>query len=232
MKLSIIIPVYNEKETLREILLRVKKADIGELKKEIIVVDDCSHDGSKELIKNIRDKEIKKIFNEKNLGKGGAIKNGITHATGELIIFQDADLEYDPSDYKHLIQPILESKADFVLGERPFPQFFSKENIIPLHTLGNIVLSFIGNLLYFKKLKDYEPCYKVFKREVLLDNPAHSNGFEYDIELMARLFRKKYSFTTVPISFKPRSFQEGKKITWKDGLKAVYLLLKYRFKRL
>mgnify|MGYP001559139508 FL=1 len=232
MKLSIIIPVYNEKDTLRELVSRVKKSDIGNMKKEIILVDDCSTDGSRELIESLVDSNVKKVFNRHNLGKGGALKNGIQHATGDLIIFQDADLEYDPSDYNKLLQPIRNNEAEFVLGERPFPKFFSKGNIVPTHTVGNKILAKIGNLLYSKNLKDYEPCYKVFRRELLLNNPVKSNGFGYDIELMARLFRKNHKFTIIPISFKPRSFEEGKKITWRDGIKAVYLLFKYRFRPL
>lgn len=227
-KLTIIIPVYNEKNTLKELISRVKGADIGSVEKEIILVDDFSTDGSREMIKNLKIPGIKKVFNEKNRGKGGSIKNGILHSTGDLIIFQDADLEYNPSDYKKLIEPLLKKEVDFVLGERPYPKFFSKENKIPLHWLGNKLLSIIGNLLYSTNLRDYEPCYKVFRREVLINTPIKSERFEYDIELMAKLFRKKFKFKVVPIEYAPRSFEEGKKLNWKDGVIAIFTLFKWR----
>ena len=229
-KLSIIIPVYNEKSTLKELINKVIKVDIGNVKKEIILVDDFSTDGSRELIKKLKIRGVKKVFNKKNRGKGGSIKNGISNSTGNLIIFQDADLEYNPEDYKELIAPLLRKEADFVLGERPYPKFFSKENKVPAHWLGNKLLNIIGNLLYSTRLRDYEPCYKVFRRDLLINTPIKSEGFEYDIELMAKLFKKKFKFKTVPINYHPRSFEEGKKISWVDGIKAIYTLFKWRFR--
>jgi len=229
-KLSIIVPVYNEKPTVVELLELVKKVNLGkDMEKEIIVVDDMSTDGTRDVLKDLHDRAYKIIFSDKNEGKGGAIKRGLKHVTGDYVIFQDADLEYDPKEYKGLLDVLLDKKVDFVLGQRMFPRFFSTEQQIRLYAIGNRLIAFCGNMLYGTRLRDYEPCYKLFKIEVLRSIDVKSNGFEYDIELMARLFKNKYKFAATPITYNPRSFEEGKKITWHDGLKALWTLLKMRF---
>ncbi len=228
MKLSVIIPAYNEKNTILEVIRQVQNVELPKTEKELVIVDDGSTDGTREILSNIKDKSVKVLFNEKNLGKGGSIKNGIRVCTGNFIIFQDADLEYNPQEYTRLLSSIVKDRVDFVLGSRNLPKFFSGEKQIRMHTVGNRVICMVGNLLYGTRLTDYEPCYKLFKSSVLKNVKVVSNGFEYDIELMARLFKKKHRFSVVPITYKPRSVEEGKKIKWRDGLKAVWMLIKIK----
>lgn len=232
MKLSIVIPVYNEAETLLELFKRIEKVSLGKVQKEIILVDDCSTDGSRGLIKKLGKKYIK-IFQGKNQGKGAALKAGIKAATGNFIIFQDADLEYDPNDYVELLKPILEDKADITLGSRligrKFHIFGKGRTMHPLHWIGNKFLNFVFNILYGTNLTDIEPCYKMFKSDILKSVKVHSNRFEYDIELMCKLVRRGYKIVQMPIKFNPRTFDEGKKITWMDGLTALVTMIKYRF---
>lgn len=232
MKLSIIIPVYNEAKTLKGLLARIEKVNLGKIRKEIILIDDCSTDGSREVIKKLAGKYVK-ILLTKNRGKGAAIKAGIKKATGDFIIFQDADLEYDPNDYAKLAKPLIEDKADIVIGSRfigkKFVPFGKNKTPHRIHWIGNKSLNFIFNLLYGTSLTDIEPCYKIFRSEVLKSINVTSNRFEYDIELMCKAVKKGYKLMQLPISYNPRSFMEGKKITWRDGIKAAYYMLKYRF---
>ena len=227
-KLSIVIPVYNEKDTVLTLLDWVKKAQIKNVEKEIIIVDDLSTDGTREILRNLNDKTVKIVLSNKNEGKGGAIKQGLKYCTGDYIIFQDADLEYDPKEYQTLVHTLIEKNVDFVLGQRVLPKFFSTEKQIRSHTVGNRMIAMFGNLLYGTKLTDYEPCYKLFRAEILRSIDVKSNGFEYDIELMGKLFKHKRSFATTPITYKPRSFEEGKKIKWRDGVIALWTLLRIR----
>lgn len=230
--LSVVMPVYNEEKTILKIIDRVKKVQIAGVKKEIIVVDDCSQDGTRNVLRNLRDKSIRVIYHKKNSGKGKALKTGIEKSNGDFIIFQDADFEYDPNDYKNLIKPLINNEADFVLGERIFPKLFSKKDKVSMHTLGNKIITLAGNLLYATTLKDYEPCYKIFKSSVLKSINVESNGFDYDLELMAKLFRKGHKFKTMKISYSPRTREEGKKMRYKDGVTAIFTLVKYRFKQI
>lgn len=230
--LSIVIPVYNEEKTILKLINKVKNVKIKGVKKEIVVVDDYSSDETREVLKKLKDKSIKVVFHNKNLGKGKALKTGIRNSTGDFIIFQDADFEYEPNDYKNVIKPLINAEADFVLGERIFPKFFSRNNKMPMHILGNKIITLVGNTLYSTNLKDYEPCYKAFKSSLLKSINVEANDFNYDLELMAKLFRKGYKFKTVKISYKPRTWEEGKKIRYKDGFTAILTLIKSRFKSL
>ncbi len=230
-KLSVIIPTYNEKDTIVKIIRKVESVKLPNCDKEIILVDDFSKDGSRDIIRKLKGNYIK-IFQPKNMGKGAALKAGIKAATGDFIIFQDADLEYDPNDYRKLLKPLIDGKANIIFGSR-----FSKQSRLipkrktmhPLHWIGNHGLKFIFNFLYGTKLADVEPCYKMFKSDVLKSVDVKSNRFEYDIELMCRLVKKGHKIQQMPIKFHPRTFEEGKKINWKDGIIAAWVMLKYRF---
>jgi glycosyltransferase involved in cell wall biosynthesis len=233
MKLSILIPVYNESRTLKDILARIEKVDLGSTKKEVILIDDGSTDGSRELIKKLGRKYVK-IFQPGNRGKGAALKAGIRAAKGNFIIFQDADLEYDPHDYVKLLQPILDGKSGIAFGSRFENQkfiLFGKDRIIhPSHYIGNKFLTIAFNILYGTELKDVEPCYKMFKSDILKKMDVVSDGFGYDIELMCRLVKKGHKIVQIPISYNPRGFHEGKKINWRDGIRAFLIMLEYRIK--
>jgi len=231
-KLSIIIPVYNEKGSIGEIVKRVDKADTGKAAKEIIIADDCSTDGSREIIRKMRGNYVK-VFLEKNGGKGAALKAGIRKATGNIIIFQDADLEYDPNDYRKLMQPIVEGKASITFGSRfdgkQFVPFGKNRTMHPMHWIGNKGLVIAFNFLYGTRLTDAEPCYKMFRADLLKKIYVKADRFEYDIELMCKIVKLGEKIVQMPISYSPRDFSEGKKINWKDGFKALATMIKYRF---
>ena len=222
-KLSVVIPVYNEKKSLLEIIQRVQSVPI---EKEIILVDDFSTDGTRDLLHDLEKQEFKVLYHEKNKGKGAALRTGFQHATGEFVIVQDADLEYDPNDYPKLLQPILDGKADVVYGSR-----FSghRSNMTSLHTLGNLFLTGITNLFYRTSITDMETCYKLFRRETIQGIRIECNRFNFEPEVTAKLLKRGLRIVEVPISYSGRSFSEGKKITWRDGFSAVWTLIKYRF---
>lgn len=228
MKLSIIIPIYNEKNTLSAILKEVEGADALGLEKEIILVDDGSTDGTREILKELESK-YKIIYHQKNQGKGQALRNGFPQASGDIILIQDADLEYNPKNYPNLIRPILEDKADVVLGSR----FLNKEfrHVYFLSHLANKVLTQFFNLLSGLHLTDMWTCYKAFKREVIQAILPHLTGkrFEIEPEMMAYIARRKYRTCEVPLSFPGllRTAQEGKKVRWTDGLVSIWYIIKF-----
>lgn len=231
MKLSVIIPVYNEPDTIAKIVKRVERVNLGNVEKEIIIIDDASTDNTAAAIRRLKGKYIR-LFHKKNMGKGGALKTGIIRATGDIIVFQDADLEYDPKDYAVLIRPIIGERAKVTFGSRFVNQrlnlFGKKRSPHLLHWFGNKFLTLVFNALYGTRLTDAEPCYKMFSAGVLKGIKVKSNRFEYDIELMCKLVKNGHEIIQLPISYNPRTFEEGKKINWKDGIVAFLTMIKYR----
>lgn len=225
MKLSIIIPVYNERKYFLTLLNKVKKVNLGKIKKEIIIVEDCSTDGTREMLKKLKDKSVKIIFQEKNGGKGTAVRTGLKHVTGDIIIIQDADLEYDPNEYTKLIKPILEGRTKVVYGNRIHK---GQRHRYYFFYLGNILISLFTTILYGKKINDVETCYKMFTKDVIKGMKLRGKTFDLDPEITAKILRKT-KIIEVPINYKSRSIDEGKKISWKDGVMALWYLTKYRF---
>ena len=229
MKLSIIIPAYNEEKTILEVISRVKKQKLKGIKKELIVIDDFSKDDTRKMLSKSKNKDIKIFFHEKNQGKGAAIRTGLNHAAGDIILIQDADLEYNPKEYPKLLKPIIGNKAKVVYGTRmPYITSHLKEMYMP-HVFGNRFLSFLTNIIYNSKITDMETGYKVFRKDVIKGMRLRARRFDFEPEITAKILKRRYKIHEVPIEFKARSFDEGKKITWKDGIKAAYYLLKYRF---
>lgn len=227
--LSIIIPTYNEEKTIAHIWKQIKDVPLT-LKKEIIIVDDGSTDGTRKILQHLcfSDKETKVILQDKNQGKGAAIRRGLDVATGEITLIQDADLEYDPCDYQKLIAPLLSGNAQVVYGSRRLKKTNEQYAGITYY-IGGIGLTKITNLLYGSHLTDEATCYKVFTTALLKDLHLECIGFEFCPEVTAKILRRKIPIVEVPISYYPRSTAEGKKIRWKDGVHAVWVLLKYRF---
>jgi len=221
MKLSVIIPVYNEVNTIAKIIERVKRVLI---EKEIIVVDDGSTDGTRGKIDSVPG--IKILKHETNRGKGAAIRTGLAFAFGELVIVQDADLEYDPNDYLELIKPIEEGVADVVYGSR---NLGNNKSGMKAYKWGGVFLSHLANLLYGLRITDEATCYKLFKTDILKGLSLKCQRFEFCPEVTAKLAKRKYRIKEVPISYNPRSFAEGKKIKWTDGVLAIFYLIKFRF---
>lgn len=236
MKLSIIIPVFNEEKTVGEILKKVTKVQIPNIEKEIIVVNDGSTDASASEIKNQKSKtkNLFSINHIKNLGKGASVVTGIKKASGDYIIIQDADLEYDPEDYNKLLKPIMQKKAEVIYGTRlnRFPDFANDERTTRFffHYIGNKFLSLITSLLYGQWITDMETCYKLFPKKAVNNMRLNARGFEFEPEITAKLMKSGYRIHEVPISTNPRGYEEGKKLnTVKDGIKALKTLIKYRF---
>ncbi len=227
MKLSVIIPVYNERDTLKDIVQAVLAVDQAY---EIVIVDDGSTDGTRDLYPEIEamDESIVVYLHEKNGGKGAAVRTGFSKATGDIFLIQDADLEYDPRDYEILTRPIVEGKTAVVYGSRfrggPTKTMFF------WHMVGNKLLTLITNLLYNTILTDMETCYKVFRADLVRDIPLRSKGFEFEPEITSKVLKRGHRIYEVPISYNGREFDEGKKLNpWKEGPKALYYLVKYRF---
>ena len=228
MKISIIIPCYNEEKTLYEIYQKVNNFDNFE--KEIIIIDDCSKDNTQKVISKIKDENplVKTEKHENNLGKGGGIRTGLKHATGNIVLIQDADLEYDPSDYPQLIEPFLKTDADVVYGTRFKGGSYSRLHFF-WHYVANKFLTLITNVMTNLNMSDMETGYKAFKKEVINSITIKENSFGVEPEITMKLAKKKFVFYEVSISYKGRSYSEGKKITLKDAFIAVYCIFKYKF---
>ena len=223
--LSVLIPVYNEKATVLALLDAVAAAQVP-LEKELVVVDDGSTDGTRELLNGLQGKGIKIFFHEKNRGKGAALRTALEKATGDLAIIQDADLEYDPADYGAMVKPLLDGKADVVYGSR----FLGgpHRGLLFWHRFGNWIFTMLANVLYDINLTDMGTCYKAFRREIVAAIPLRSERFGIEAELTAKFCKRKLRIFEVPISYSGRTYAEGKKITWKDGFAYLGALLRYR----
>ena len=221
-RISVVIPVYNEKQWIRELVRRVQEVPIP---KEIILVDDCSTDGTRDTLKELQQECVNVILQPKNQGKGAALRTGFQHATGDVIIVQDADLEYDPAEYPKLIQPILEGKADVVYGSR----FIGETHRVLYfwHMIGNKLLTMASNLFTNLNLTDMETCYKVFRREVLDGMVLKSDRFGFEPEFTAKIAKKNLRIYEIPISYSGRTYEEGKKIGLKDGIQAMFCIIRY-----
>jgi glycosyltransferase involved in cell wall biosynthesis len=225
MTFTVIIPVYNEVKTINEIIRRVKATGLVD---EILVVDDGSTDGSRELLAEYSNKEsIKVIFHEVNQGKGKAVRTGIQNASGDLLLIQDADLEYDPREYPVLLRPIQEGIADVVYGSRFLGA--ARRPVLFWNMVANKILTLVTNILYNNILTDMETGYKLFKREIVQNMTLHAQGFEFEPEFTAKILKRKVRIFEVPITFNPRDYSEGKKIKMRDAFIAMWTLFKYRF---
>jgi glycosyltransferase involved in cell wall biosynthesis len=222
--LSVVMPVYNERDTIEEIIRRVLAQPV---RVELIVVDDGSTDGSRDILTRLSQQHsFRLIFQERNQGKGAALRRGFAEVTGEIVVIQDADLEYSPEEYPELIELICQGRADVVYGSR----FIGRHRVFLFsHYLGNVLLTFITNVLYNTMLTDMETCYKVMRVEVLRSMKLKSDSFGIEPELTAKIFKRDYRVYEVPITYDGRNYDEGKKITWRDGVVALWVLLKYRF---
>jgi glycosyltransferase involved in cell wall biosynthesis len=226
MKLSIIIPVFNERNTIEEVIRRVRETDVG-MEKEVVIVDDGSKDGTQEVLENLDYPDIKTFFHEKNQGKGAALHTGFANAQGNIILIQDADLEYDPAEYPILLKPILDGRADVVYGSR----FLGGPHRVLFfwHYIGNRLLTTLSNMLSNLNLSDMETCYKVIKKDVLDRITLKSKRFGFEPEITIKLAKLKAKIYEVPISYSGRDYSEGKKIGWKDGIAAIYHIFRFKF---
>ncbi|HMV49717.1 MAG TPA: glycosyltransferase family 2 protein [Blastocatellia bacterium] len=227
--LSILMPVYNEAATIHEIIARVEAVDLGDVRKELIIVDDGSKDGTRDVLKKLAETSKHKIyFHGQNMGKGAALRTALHYAVGDIILIQDADLEYDPAEYAELIKPIIEGRADVVYGSRLTGGKVARAFNF-WHYIGNKMLTLVTNVFYNATLTDMETCYKVFRADVIKHFQIKSNKFDFEPEITAKVLRRKYKLYEMPISYYGRDFDEGKKITWRDGFAAIWALVKYRF---
>ena len=225
--LTVIMPVFNERATVAEVIRRMRAVELP-VTLQVIVVDDCSSDGSDKVLRALEDSTVRVIRHEKNEGKGAAIRTGLAQARGDLLLVQDADLEYDPNDWSRLLEPILAGKARVVYGSRFTGE---RKNMLPLHWMGNRLLSLVTNVLYSSTLSDMETCYKLIDAEVLEGVTITANRFDFEPEITAKVLRQGHRIYEVPISYAGREYHEGKKITWQDGFRALFTLVKFRFKK-
>jgi glycosyltransferase involved in cell wall biosynthesis len=223
--LTVIVPVFNERTTLAEVIRRMRAVELP-VSVEIVVVDDGSSDGSEKVLDALQDSTVRLLRHDHNQGKGAAIRTGLQEARGDLVLIQDADLEYDPKDWSKLIEPILDGKARVVYGSRFTGE---RKNMLPMHWIGNRLLSLVTNVLYRSTLSDMETCYKLFDAKVLEGITIVSNRFDFEPEITAKVLRRGHRIYEVPISYAGREPDEGKKITWRDGFGALRALVKFRF---
>ena len=227
MKISIVIPVYNETRTIREIIRRVKDVDLD---KELIIVDDYSTDGTREILRGISGSpDMQILFHDRNMGKGAALRTGFHHVSGDIVIIQDADLEYNPVDYHKLIKPILDNRADVVYGSR-FITTEERRVLLFWHFMGNSFLTLLSNIFTNLNLSDMETCYKVFKTDIVRRLTIEEDRFGFEPEITAKIAKMRCRIYEVGISYSGRDYSEGKKIGWKDGVRAIWCIVKYRLK--
>ena len=227
MKLSIVIPVYNEEATIFEIVEKIQRVNLDGIDKELIIVDDCSTDGTREKIKKYElSANIKVLYHDKNSGKGSALKSGFSMVTGDFVIIQDADLEYDPQDYPRLLKPLLEDTADVVYGSR-FIDIELHRGLFAWHYIGNKLLTLFSNMMTNLNLSDMETCYKAFNVKILKQITFKENRFGFEPEFTAKIAKQKLRIVEVRISYHGRTYAEGKKINWKDGVAAIWCIVKY-----
>jgi len=223
--LSVIVPVFNERNTVAEIVRQMRAVDLP-IEREIVIVDDGSDDGTRAVLAQLADSTVHVILHEHNRGKGAAIRTALAQVTGDLVLIQDADLEYSPEDWPKLLAPIFSGRARVVYGSRFTGE---RRNMLFLHWVGNRFLSLVTNVLYNTTLSDMETCYKLFDRDLIRDIRLRSDRFDFEPEITAKLLRRGVRIYEVPISYTGREFDEGKKITWRDGMVALWTLVKYRF---
>ena len=224
--LSVIVPVFNERNTVAEILRRMRRVDLP-VDLEVVVVDDASSDGTDKVLDTLEDSTVRVVRHPVNRGKGAAVRTGLGYVRGDLVLVQDADLEYDPEDWPRLLAPILKGKARVVYGSRFTGE---RKNMLFLHWVGNRFLSLVTNVLYNTTLSDMETCYKLFDRQVLEGITITSDRFDFEPEITAKVLRRGHRIYEVPISYSGREFHEGKKITWRDGVRALATLVRERFR--
>jgi len=224
-KLSVIVPVFNERNTVAEVVRRMRSVELP-VEREIVIVDDGSDDGTRDVLTQLRDSTVRVVSHGVNRGKGAAVRTGLENVSGDVVLVQDADLEYDPDDWPKLLAPVLKGRARVVYGSRFTGE---RRNMLFLHWVGNRFLSFVTNVLYNSTLSDMETCYKLFERDVLDGVRLRADRFDFEPEFTAKVLRRGIRIYEVPISYAGREPYEGKKITWRDGVVALWTLLKYRF---